>query len=164
MKRLKESNSALQHTLGDKKVALAKWKEEGSSIQCTRDKETTTCKMADSLLSEIEKEKAASKRVMYQLQTDLEEVLELIAEDWRNQQRDIDLFNRINYMQGYKDREQGKKLGYLWRMMRRRRLWRIPKRRLPRMREAMSTRRVRTWRKLRKAKWFEVCPHIARRL
>jgi len=87
MKRLKESNSALQHTLGDKKVALAKWKEEGSSIQCTRDKETTTCKMADSLLSEIEKEKAASKRVMYQLQTDLEEVLELIAEDWRNQQR-----------------------------------------------------------------------------
>lgn len=68
--------------------------------------------MADSLLSEIEKEKAASKRVMYQLQTDLEEVLELIAEDWRNQQRDIDLFNRINYMQGYKDREQGKKLGY----------------------------------------------------
>jgi len=49
---------------------------------------------------------------MDQLRSDLEEALELVAEDWRKQQSDIDLFKRIKYMQGYKDRDQGKEPRY----------------------------------------------------
>jgi len=41
---------------------LAKWKEVEPSIQRARDEEEVTHKMASDLLSEVEKERAASQR------------------------------------------------------------------------------------------------------
>ena len=32
----------------------------------------------------------------------------MVINDWRRQQRDINLFKRVKYMQGYRDHEQGK--------------------------------------------------------
>ena len=49
---------------------------------------------------------------MDQLRSDRDEVLEWLEEYLRENQRDIDLFKRIKYAQGYKDREQGKEPRY----------------------------------------------------
>ena len=67
----------------------------------------------------MEEERAASRREKDQLQDNLErasagqrEAEQLVIDDQMRQQRDIDLYKRIKYTQGYEDHEQGKKPKY----------------------------------------------------
>ena len=68
--------------------------------------------MANGILSEKEKEKATSRCEMDQYWNDRDEVLKRLEEYRREKQSDIDLFKRIKYVHGYKDRKHGKEPMY----------------------------------------------------
>ena len=84
LKRLKESDTTLQHAFRDKEVALAKGKDAESSFQRAYYEKVEARKMDDSSLSEMEK-KATSWHEIDQLWSNQEEALELEVEDRRKQ-------------------------------------------------------------------------------